>query len=91
MKDRNIAELTFRQNHFQSPDWRFASLWNKIEGIIPADYKEKLDNFINNIEIIFNDFFYFLIAYISYSDIPKYLGLFHFQFCYFIAPFYSFL
>ena len=50
MKDRNIAELAFQQNHFQSPDWQFASLWNKIEGIIPADYKEKLDNFINNID-----------------------------------------
>ena len=46
MKDRNIAELTFRQNHYQSPNWEFVSSWNKVEGIIPTDYKERLDNFI---------------------------------------------
>jgi hypothetical protein len=50
MKDRNIVELGFRQDHYQSPNWHFFSGYNKLGGIIPTDYKERLDNFINNID-----------------------------------------
>jgi hypothetical protein len=50
MKDRNTVGLRFQQSHYQSPTHHFSTAWNKLGGVIPADYKERLDNFINNID-----------------------------------------
>ena len=50
MKDRNTVELRFNQAYHQSSTWGFGTAYNRVRGIIPIDYKEKLDNFINNID-----------------------------------------
>jgi len=47
MKDRNTVELRLSTNY--QAVTKFSTAYNKV-GIIPADYKEKLDNFINNID-----------------------------------------
>jgi hypothetical protein len=48
MKDRNTVELRFYNQHRDG--YKFSTAYNKLGGIIPADYKEKLDSFINNID-----------------------------------------
>jgi hypothetical protein len=48
MKDRNTVELRFHHQH--SGGYKFSTNYNKLGGILPADYKERLDNFINNID-----------------------------------------
>ena len=47
MKDRNTVELRLNTNY--QAVTKFSTAYNKV-GIIPADYKERLDNFINNID-----------------------------------------
>lgn len=47
MKDKNTVELRLNTN-YQSTT-KFSTAYDKVI-IIPADYKEKLDNFINNID-----------------------------------------
>jgi len=47
MKDRNTVELRLNTNY--QAVTKFSTAYNKV-GIIPADYKERLNNFINNID-----------------------------------------
>lgn len=48
MKDRNTVELRFQYNQRQGS--YFSTSWNRTAGILPVDYKNRLEDFINNLD-----------------------------------------
>ena len=48
MKDRNTVELRFQYNQRQGH--YFSTAYNKTAGIIPSDYKDQLETFINSLD-----------------------------------------
>jgi hypothetical protein len=48
MKDRNTVNLRFQ--HDGKHTYHFYTAYNKTSGVIPADYKDKLATFINNLD-----------------------------------------